>query len=85
MPKSDTIEAILSLNPTAKPDFLAEFSNEDLHDYLHRLTFRSGQAHCADKDEPKSLWRSPKGRAAFQTIPGSSPGNRMPTRTAERT
>ncbi|MCH7591614.1 MAG: hypothetical protein IH989_02385 [Planctomycetes bacterium] len=70
MPKSDTIEAILSLNPTAKPDFLAEFSNEDLHDYLHRLTFSPSRIHGADKDEPSALRRSSKSRAAFQPISG---------------
>ncbi len=69
MPKSDTIEAILSLNPTAKPDFLAEFSNEDLHDYLHRLTFSTGQFQSDDKSEPWSR-RSSKSRAAFQPISG---------------
>lgn len=46
MSKSDTIEAILNLNPTAKPEFLADFSNDDLHEYLHRLTFVS---HTADE------------------------------------
>ena len=70
MPKSDTIEAILSLNPTAKPDFLAEFSNEDLHDYLHRLMFAPCQVHGVDKGEPSPLRRSSKSRAAFQPISG---------------
>ena len=47
MSKSDTIEAIVNLNPTAKPEFLAEFSNDDLHQYLHRLTFLP---HTADEE-----------------------------------
>ena len=38
MPKSDTLSAIMELNPTARPTFLAEFSNEDLLRYLDRLT-----------------------------------------------
>jgi hypothetical protein len=38
MPKSDTIAAIMELNPTANPAFLAEFSVYELGDYLHRLT-----------------------------------------------
>ena len=38
MPKSDTIDAIRRLNPTAKPGFLAEFSNNELAEYLDRLT-----------------------------------------------
>jgi hypothetical protein len=37
IPKSDTIDAIRRLNPTAKPDFLAEFSNNELAEYLGRL------------------------------------------------
>ncbi|MBI4719153.1 MAG: hypothetical protein HY763_15235 [Planctomycetes bacterium] len=37
MPKTDTMEAIMKLNPTARPDFLSGFSGEDLTDYLHRL------------------------------------------------
>jgi len=37
MPKSDTIAAILRLNPTADPEFLVEFSNAELIDYLRRL------------------------------------------------
>lgn len=48
MAKSDTIEAIVSLNPTARPDFLAEFSNADLHDYLHRLTFAPEKSGSVD-------------------------------------
>lgn len=38
MPKSDTIAAIMELNPTANPAFLAEFTVYELGDYLHRLT-----------------------------------------------
>ena len=37
MPKSDTIDAILKLNPTVNPAFLAEFSNQELNEYLQRL------------------------------------------------
>ena len=37
-PKSDTITAIISLNPTADPTFLAEFSNQELEEYRHRLS-----------------------------------------------
>jgi hypothetical protein len=36
-PKSDTIEEIMRLNPTASPDFLAGFSREELARYLERL------------------------------------------------
>ncbi len=37
MLKSDTIEAIKEFNPTAKPEFLVEFSAGDLTDYLNKL------------------------------------------------
>ena len=37
MPKSDTISAIIEINPSANPSFLAEFSNQELEEYLHRL------------------------------------------------
>lgn len=40
MPKSDTIEAIQRLNPTANPEFLAGFSADDLARYLDRLSDR---------------------------------------------
>ena len=35
--KRDAIAAIMGLNPTAKPTFLAEFSKDDLERYLDRL------------------------------------------------
>jgi len=35
--KRDAIAAIIGLNPTAKPTFLAEFSKDDLEQYLARL------------------------------------------------
>lgn len=37
MPKDDTIDAIMKLNPSAKPDFLVEFSASELKDYLDQL------------------------------------------------
>ncbi len=37
MPKSDTIDAIIRINPSANPTFLAGFSNRELDDYLNRL------------------------------------------------
>jgi len=47
MPKSDTIDAIRRLNPTASPGFLAEFSNNDLGEYLDRLTGAAyGRQRC---------------------------------------
>ncbi len=35
--KSTTLERIMELNPTANPEFLAEFSQLDLQSYLQRL------------------------------------------------
>jgi len=40
MTKRDTIDAITRLNPTANPEFLAEFSGEELDRYLDRLSNR---------------------------------------------
>ena len=45
MPKRDTIDAITRLNPTANPEFLSEFSGEELDQYLGRLSTRP-------KDDP---------------------------------
>ena len=44
MTKSDTIEAIQRLNPTVRPDFLAEFSTDELVRYLDRLS-DTGSVH----------------------------------------
>jgi hypothetical protein len=37
MTKSDTMEAIMRLNPTARPEFLVEFAANELRDYLRQL------------------------------------------------
>ena len=37
MPKTDTIEAIMKLNPTADSTFLSRFSGMELDQYLLRL------------------------------------------------
>lgn len=36
-PKTDTMSAIMQLNISARPEFLAEFSNQELCHYLQRL------------------------------------------------
>jgi len=41
--KRDAIAAIMGLNPTAKPTFLAEFSKDDLERYLDRLDRVTGR------------------------------------------
>jgi len=37
MSKRELIECICEINKSAKPEFLAGFSEEDLHDYLEHL------------------------------------------------
>jgi hypothetical protein len=38
MSKRDMIDRIRRLNPTAQPEFLADFDEDDLLDYLRQLT-----------------------------------------------
>ncbi len=53
MPKGDTIAAIVRLNRTVNPAFLAEFSNEELFKYLKRLDgVASSGDHLEDQDNP---------------------------------
>lgn len=47
--KQDAISAIMGLNPTANPTFLAEFSKDDLEQYLSRL----GRVIDADDPTPR--------------------------------
>ncbi len=47
MPKTDTLTAIMDLNPTATPEFLSEFTNEQLSGYLDRLN----RVFAGDPDE----------------------------------
>jgi hypothetical protein len=42
MPKRQLIDAIREFNPTAQPQFLAQFEEADLQEYLEHL--RSAQA-----------------------------------------
>ncbi len=49
MPKSDTIDAIVRLNPGADPCFLAEFSSRELARYLERL---SSTSRCRGERNP---------------------------------
>ena len=49
--KTHTIEAIMDLNPSANPGFLAEFAQDELAKYLFRLadvTPMSSAGHIAD-------------------------------------
>ncbi|MFZ0033925.1 MAG: hypothetical protein WAK60_02910 [Sedimentisphaerales bacterium] len=38
MSKRELIDRICEINKSAKPEFLAKFSEEDLHTYLEHLT-----------------------------------------------
>jgi hypothetical protein len=51
-PKNDTIAAIMKINQTANPTFLAEFPNRELDDYLNRLRQRSRPASSDDHRYP---------------------------------
>ena len=66
MTKANTIDAIRALNPTAAPEFLAEFSPDDLVRYLNRLnhtartpSFGGGEdvATCESEAERAGAWR----------------------------
>lgn len=57
MTKSDTIEAIQRLNPTVRPDFLAEFSTDELVRYLDRLS-GTEPVRCPENDNIAQLDRS---------------------------
>ena len=54
MTKSDTIDTIMQLNPTATPEFLAEFTQDELGRYLARLQSqrRAASADRAAKARP---------------------------------
>jgi hypothetical protein len=64
MPKRDTIDAIREFNATASPDFLAEFSNDDLGRYLDRLVGARRQRPIRDAADRVELeTESPRDRA----------------------
>ena len=57
--KTNTIEAIMDLNPSANPGFLAEFAQDGLAKYLFRLsdvTPMSGASDMADSPTPDKPW-----------------------------
>jgi len=51
MTKRQTIDEIMSRNPSARPDFLAPFSAEELHDYLRQLRSLEGVPHREEAGE----------------------------------
>ena len=51
MNKSQTIDAIVKLNPTAQPDFLSGFANDDLSHYLNRLAISSVRLRDQPSDD----------------------------------
>ena len=52
MSKRDMIDRIRRLNPTAQPEFLAEFNDEDLLAYLRQLTELEREQSRNAKHEP---------------------------------
>ena len=59
--KTNTIEAIMDLNPSASPGFLAEFAQDELAKYLFRLadvTPMSSARNMADSPTPHEPWRN---------------------------
>ena len=57
--KTHTIEAIMDLNPSANPGFLAEFAQDELAKYLFRLadvTPMSGASQIADPPSRGKSW-----------------------------
>ena len=51
MTRNSTIDAIRTLNPTASPEFLAEFSSDELTQYLQRLNRVSPEMPTRDLDD----------------------------------
>ncbi len=62
MTKSDTIDQILQFNRNANPQFLAEFSREQLNHYLIRVRVRSidGETHKLNQSAFETLHDSNK-------------------------
>ena len=57
--KTNTIEAIMDLNPSANPGFLAEFAQDELARYLFRLADvipMSSASEMADSATPNEPW-----------------------------
>ena len=58
MPKPDTIDAILRLNAGAEPDYLAEFSADELDQYLRRLVAVCRPAPTTEQARPSRTKRA---------------------------
>ena len=63
--KTHTIEAIMDLNPSANPGFLAEFAQDELAKYLFRLadatpmsTAGHNDSDSSSPDEPRMIRRN---------------------------
>lgn len=52
MTKSDTIDAITKLNPTANPSYLSGFSGDELSQYLGRLESVTRRVNQRDPTRP---------------------------------
>ena len=67
MTKSDTIDAITKLNPTANPGFLSGFSGSELSQYLGRLESVTRRGNRCDPTKPAA---SLIGARSDVTMPG---------------
>ena len=57
--KTHTIEAIMDLNPSANPGFLAEFAQDELAKYLFRLSDVTPMSSASDRSDsptPHEPW-----------------------------
>ncbi len=59
MTKRQMIDEIMDLNPTAEPEFLAQFDGPDLREYLGKLRKAVGAA-TASKPSPKASDDTPR-------------------------
>ncbi len=53
--KTNTIEAIMDLNPSANPGFLAEFAQDELAKYLFRLADVTPMSSASDRADSPTL------------------------------
>jgi hypothetical protein len=58
MSKRELIDCICEINKSAKPEFLASFSEEDLKSYLEHLMRRKRRRHAAIR-QAREILKSP--------------------------
>jgi hypothetical protein len=74
MTKRELIDEITHLNPTARPDFLAEFGDEDLAEYLEHLKWldEPALAQASAASRPDGSTDPPPGEADPPSAPPSA-------------